>query len=413
MGRSSSADFSNKPNRQIMAKLFCAAIICLFLLIPGQQSALGQSVGPYDLINLVNGMRSANGLGALSVDSSLMACAQSTAETMAASHMTWHIGNVSGRASSFGYNNYNTCFATENFTMGSAGTTISQIQASWSDATHMIPMQSSSYCHIGAGVATGSDGFVYYVVQAAYPANTNGCGYARTTGNAGSAGSGAVSFITAVETATPDDKGRIFHKVEEGQTLWSISEAYKVSIEDIQSWNDLKNSTALSLGQMLYIPASGEAGITPTPAVELTIYPTADSSGKYFHIVSEGDTFWSISELWNVPINEIYKANNMSENNSIGLGWEIAIPVTATVTPLPTETPTATPEPTATEVPTPSPTVPEEPSDAQDTETSDSLLPLPQASQRTYIILGGFVILCAAACAAVYFLQKKGKNKRD
>ena len=413
MIRSSSANYSDKLIRQIMAKLFCAAIICLFFLIPEQQ-ILAQSVGPYDLINLVNGMRSANGLGALSVDSSLMACAQSTAETMAASHMTWHIGNVSGRASSFGYNNYNTCFATENFTMGSAGTTISQIQASWSDASHMIPMQSSNYCHIGAGVATGSDGFVYYVVQAAYPANTNGCGYVRTTGNAGNAaGAGAVSFITAVETATPDDKGRIFHKVEEGQTLWSISEAYKVSIQDIQAWNDLNNSTALSLGQMLYIPASGETGVTPTPAVELTIYPTADSSGKFYHIVSEGDTFWSISELWNVPINEIYKANNMTENNSIGLGWEIAIPVTATVTPLPTETPTATPEPTATETPTPFPTVSEEPADIHDTETSDGLLHLPQASQRTYIILGGFVILCAAVGTAIFLLQRKGKNKRD
>ena len=370
-------------------------------------------MGPYDLINLVNGMRSANGLGALSVDSALMACAQSTAETMATSHMTWHIGNVSARASSFGYNNYNTCFATENFTMGSASTTISEIRASWSDGTHMIPMQSSSYCHIGAGVATGSDGFIYFVVQAAYPANSNGCGYVRSTGNAGAGGSGPVSFITAVETATPDDKGRIFHKVEEGQTLWSISEAYKVSIEDIQSWNDLKNTTALSLGQILYIPASGEAGTTPTPAVELTVLPTADSSGKFYHIVTEGDTFWSISELWNVPINEIYKANNMTENDSIGLGWEIAIPVTATNTPPPTETPTATPEPTETEVPTPSPTAFEEADVQQDTGDTDSLLHLPQASQRTYLILGMFAALCAVGGAVFFILRNNEKNKRD
>ena len=139
--------FNQSP--RIMAKHFCSTIFLLLCLVLfSQNSACGQSVTAYDLINLINGMRSANGLGALSVDSSLMACAQSTAQTMAASHMTWHIGNVSGRASSFGYNNYNTCFATENFMMGSASTTIGQIQAAWSDASHMIPAQNASYCHV-------------------------------------------------------------------------------------------------------------------------------------------------------------------------------------------------------------------------------------------------------------------------
>ena len=400
-----------------MAKQLRSAIVLLLMLLcflfPRKVS--GQSVGAYDLINLINGMRSANGLGALAVDSSLMACAQSTAETMAASHMMWHIGNVSGRASSFGYNNYNTCFATENFTMGSASTTISQIQASWSDASHMIPAQSSSYCHIGAGVATGSDGSVYFVVQAAYPAGVNGCGYAKSTGNAGpgagtGASPGAAMFIKAVETATPDENGRIIHKVEEGQTLWSISEAYHVTIEDIQSWNNLKNSTALSLGQALYIPAAAEAGTTPTPAAELTVFPTADSNGRFYHIVSEGDTFWSISELWNVPINTIYQANNMTENDSIGLGWEIAIPVTATVTPLPTDTPTATPEPTATNTPEALPTEDEVPTPVP-AEDHEGLFHLPPASARTYIILGSFAVILAAIGAVVFITNRKNNKK--
>ena len=112
------------------------------------------------------------------------------------------------------------------------------------------------------------------------------------------------------------------------------------------------NSTALSLGQELYIPSKDEAGHTPTPEAALTVFPTADSRGKFFHIVSEGDTLWSISELWNVPLNSIYQANGMNSESSIGLGWEIAIPVTATLTPLPTDTPTITPSPTETQTPT-------------------------------------------------------------
>ncbi|HOG60226.1 MAG TPA: CAP domain-containing protein, partial [Flexilinea sp.] len=121
-----------------------------------------------DLISLINGMRAANGLGALSVDSALMACAQNTALVMAQNNLSWHIGDVSGRVSQFGYNNGNKAFATENFMVGP--TTLSAIQAAWSDYDHMIPATNTSYCHIGAGVAE-VNGKVYYVVQAAYPAD--------------------------------------------------------------------------------------------------------------------------------------------------------------------------------------------------------------------------------------------------
>ncbi len=391
-------------------------LIFAYILLLSEQ-VFSQSVGAYDLINLINGMRSANGLGALSVDSALMACAQSTAETMAASHMTWHIGNVSGRASSFGYNNYNTCFATENFSMGGPGTTISQIAASWSDATHMIPAQSSKYCHIGAGVAVAADGMEYYVVQAAYPAGVNGCGYASGRGNAGSTagssggtGSGAaVSYIMAVVTSSPDEKGMTIHTVQEGQTLWAISQAYGVTIEDIQSWNNLYGSTALSLNQSLYIPSKDESGRTPTPQVELTIFPTADSRGRFVHVVSEGDTLWSISELWHVPLNSIYQTNGMSAESSIGLGWEIVIPVTATVTPLPTDTPTVTPLPTETEIPTESVFIQDvTASSPVNHSNSGGLLHTPKANTRTYIISAILImIIIGGMIIAVNFLGRK------
>ncbi len=396
---------------KIMAMdVFVAIILFFFLLFISIQGSSAQSVGAYDLINLINGMRSANGLGALSVDSSLMACAQSTAETMAASHMSWHIGNVSGRASSFGYNNYNTCFATENFMAGSASTTISQIAAQWGDATHMIPAQSSSYCHIGAGVATASDGLVYYVVQAAYPAGSPGCGFVRSTGSAGSS-SVVPGIIKAVATATPNEEGMVIHRVEEGQTLWTISEAYKVSIADIQAWNNLYNSTALSLGQELYIPSQSEAGKTPTPHVDLTVFPTMRPDGKFYHIVEDGDTLWSISELWNVPLNSIYQANGMNAESSIGLGWEIEIPVTPTNTPTPTETPTLTPTPTETE--TPEPDTADTPDDIStpvpEKEKREGILHTPKPTAKTYGLLSVFGLTVAGGVilGANWFMKKK------
>lgn len=360
-------------------------------------------ISAWDLISLVNGMRNANGLASLNVDSYVMACAQGTAETMASSGMTWHIGNAAGRISSYGYNNGNACFATENFMMGGPGTTISSIQAAWSDESHMIPMTNPAYCAIGAGVATNADGFTYYVVQAAYPAGSKGCAYNNSSaGNSASVSSGSPAatadisqIIKNVTIAEPDEDGSIWHTVQDGQSLWMIATAYDTTVEVLQAWNNLGTGTALSLGQKLLIPNKDQAAGTPTPDIMLTVLPTADANGKYHHTVVEGETLWSISELWHVPLQSIYTSNGLSEDSSIGLGWELLIPVTPTNTLPPTATPTAEP----TETPSPVPTDP-----PQETETPTSTVVLsphllPQGNTSILII-----VLAGLAVVAVGFL---------
>ena len=399
-------------------------LLCLIALLSAVNDSFAQtSITAYDLINLVNGQRSSNGLGALTVDASIMACAQATAETMAASHMTWHIGNASGRISAYGYNNYNACFATENFMMGNSETTISQIAATWSDSTHQIASTSSSYCAIGAGVASTSDGYVYFVIQAAYPAGSKGCSYSSGTGSAASSSSTSTGaavevssvsqIVMSVVTSTPDESGYLYHEVQEGQTLWTISEAYGVTIEELQAWNNLNNSTALSLGEKLLIPATGAA--TPTPQMELTVLPTADASGKFYYEVQEGDTLSKIADLWHVSLNDIYLQNGLDESSTIGLGWKILIPVTATVTPMPTDTPQPTLVPTSTFTPTVTLEAIETPEPTAENENAsedDSLMHLPKASSRTYIILGMFVFILVGAGLIVYGVHSGKKNDK-
>ena len=398
-------------------------LLCLIALLATVNVCRADtSITAYDLINLVNGQRSSNGLGTLTVDANIMACAQATAETMAASHMTWHIGNASGRISAYGYNNYNACFATENFMMGNSETTISNIAAAWSDSTHQIASTSSSYCAIGAGVASASDGYVYFVIQAAYPAGSKGCSYSTGTGSAASSSASSSSTGAAVEvssvsqivmsvvTSTPDESGYLYHEVQEGQTLWTISEAYGVTIQELQAWNNLNNSTALSLGEKLLIPATGAA--TPTPQVELTVLPTADASGKFYYEVKEGDTLSKIADLWHVSLSNIYLQNGLDESSTIGLGWKILIPVTATVTPMPTNTPTPTLVPSATFTPTVTIEAAATPEPTQNGNTSEdgSLMHLPKASSRTFIILGLFGLILVGA-GLIAYSALSGKNK--
>jgi len=61
------------------------------------RAAPPNQVSAYELIIAMNTLRVSNGLPALIEDPIVNAVAQSTAQTMAANNMSWHIGDVRGR----------------------------------------------------------------------------------------------------------------------------------------------------------------------------------------------------------------------------------------------------------------------------------------------------------------------------
>ena len=132
------------------------------------------TVTAYDLITAMNTLRVSNGLPALVEDPIIDAVAQGTAETMAASEMSWHIGDVSGRLAAAGFGGGSKVWGTENFATGHYDS-IDQIMQVWSDPDHMIPAVQPAYCNIGAGTAIAPNGWTYYVLQAAYTAGKS-CG---------------------------------------------------------------------------------------------------------------------------------------------------------------------------------------------------------------------------------------------
>src|SRR5215207_6661481 len=88
-----------------------------------------KQVSAYELILAMNTLRVSYGLPALIEDPIVNAVAQSTAATMAANNMSWHIGDVRGRIAAAGYGNGGTVWATENFAVSSGGMGIDEVMA--------------------------------------------------------------------------------------------------------------------------------------------------------------------------------------------------------------------------------------------------------------------------------------------
>ena len=317
-------------------------------VMANQQPAIpvqADQVTAYDLIVAMNTLRVSNGLPALIEDPIIDAVAQGTAEPMAANEMSWHIGDVSGRLQSAGFGGGAKVWGTENFATG-IYESIDQIMIVWSDPSHMIPAVNPAYCNVGAGTAKAANGWTYYVLQAAYT-SAKACGEYKSPGGittkpGGTTDEGVVpgvsQIIVPVKIAAPDKDGKVFHIVQAGQSFWSIAIAYKITIKDLETWNNLSRDSKLQVGQKLFIPTNNTKGyFTPTP-VGMIQLGTPDKTGKIVHVVQAYQTLSTIAQAYNINISNILDWNGIKVDWPLQIGQKLIVHP-ALVTPTATELP--------------------------------------------------------------------------
>jgi murein DD-endopeptidase MepM/ murein hydrolase activator NlpD len=101
----------------------------------------------------------------------------------------------------------------------------------------------------------------------------------------------------------------ISYKVTKGDSLWSISQKYNLSLDLILSYNSIKEKDILSLGQIIKIPQDN------LPATDYNM-----------HIVKKGETLWSIAQKYNLSVDLILATNNLTNSELISIGQEMKIP---------------------------------------------------------------------------------------
>ncbi len=337
-------------------KLFIRMMLCLALLAgwlypaasaaaaPSRSNPAASEVTAFDLLVAMNTLRVSNGLPALIEDPIIDTVAQQTAETMAAQHLATHIGNVSGRLQSAGFGGGAKVWATENIALGRF--TIDGIIRVWSDAAHMLAATVPAYCNMGAGVAKSSDGTPYYVFQAAYTAE-KACGsYTSTIGTTtdpnGSTTGGRAGWVSQlivpVKVATPGPDGKVIHVVQPGQSFWAIAIAYKITVKDLQLWNNLPADSHLLIGEKLFIPGPDTVGyVTPTPVgVVQTVMPGPD--GKIVHAVQPYQTLSTIAQAYGVSVDTLLGLNRITIDTPLQIGQKLVVHP-SNITPSPTQRP--------------------------------------------------------------------------
>ena len=148
------------------------------------------------------------------------------------------------------------------------------------------------------------------------------------------------SAAPAVATATPLMAGTApvstpiagsAYEVKSGDSLWKIAKANNTTVTAIKQANSLTKES-LQVGQKLTIPAATAVASTggTLPAAEPAMGASAVSNGQTVHVVNIGEYPATIAKKYGVKVEDLLKANNITDARKVRAGAKLVIPVAAT-----------------------------------------------------------------------------------
>jgi membrane-bound lytic murein transglycosylase D len=110
-----------------------------------------------------------------------------------------------------------------------------------------------------------------------------------------------------------------YYEVKEGDAISQIAEMYHVSISQIRRWNGLYGNRIYA-GRRLKIYSDVDINDVP----ENKTSPKSNNTGTKSHIVTTGESLYTIAHQYNTTISRLKQLNNM-DSNKIIIGQELIV----------------------------------------------------------------------------------------
>jgi membrane-bound lytic murein transglycosylase D len=119
-------------------------------------------------------------------------------------------------------------------------------------------------------------------------------------------------------------KKLIHHRVRKGETISSIAGKYDVSVSQIRSWNHLKKGNVVRAGQTLKIQKTVYTA-RPSKKSERAESALLDAGSAQYHRVKSGDSLWSISQRYGIPVDDLIAMNGLDSSRKIKAGQKLIL----------------------------------------------------------------------------------------
>ncbi|HEX9707888.1 MAG TPA: LysM peptidoglycan-binding domain-containing protein [Steroidobacteraceae bacterium] len=129
--------------------------------------------------------------------------------------------------------------------------------------------------------------------------------------------------VSQLRAGLGSDMERRTHRVRSGESLWSISRRYGMTVPQLARMNNLSAKVVLQPGQRLQVAGSGGNSQQQASAGETQVA----KSGKVNYKVQRGDTLSGIARQFAVTVHQLQAWNNMGRSTVLRAGQFLTIHV--------------------------------------------------------------------------------------
>lgn len=118
----------------------------------------------------------------------------------------------------------------------------------------------------------------------------------------------------------------ITYKVEKGDTLYSISRKYQITVAELRTANNLSENDVIKVGQKLIIPDAdiGTAAALSSTKTAGTSTP-ASIAKTVEYVVAKGDTLYGIARKNGMTVADLMSINNLDSSAVIKVGQKLKV----------------------------------------------------------------------------------------
>ncbi len=114
------------------------------------------------------------------------------------------------------------------------------------------------------------------------------------------------------------------HKVEKGDTLYSISKKYQITVAELRTANNLSENDIIKVGQKLIIP-DADIGTAAALSSTKTAGNTTPAGKTTVITVQKGDTLYGIARKNGMSVADLMSLNNLDSSAVIKVGQKLKV----------------------------------------------------------------------------------------
>ena len=135
-----------------------------------------------------------------------------------------------------------------------------------------------------------------------------------------------VFFRVFLVLAAPAIFADTTHLVEKGETLYSISRKYQITVSELRAANGLGENDVLKFGQKLSIPSPDIENAATLNSASVSSGSSYSSENLEIYVAQKGDTYYGIARERGIKVAELFSLNNLGSDASLKAGQKLKVP---------------------------------------------------------------------------------------